>query len=121
MNQRLVRSVVQIIFAMSDEERQLLATEMQLVDNLSQDKTVAENESFRNGETMKGIQVSDESHRNSQHADKQQASVQTSKLLDGRCSENSFLRLAQSLQMEGPEDFSLNVDHYLYGLPKQDD
>jgi hypothetical protein len=34
----------------------------------------------------------------------------------------SFVRTAQSLQLEGPEDWSSNLDEYLYGKrPQADD
>jgi hypothetical protein len=32
---------------------------------------------------------------------------------------HSFLRFAKLLKLEGPEDWSENIDHYLYGVEKR--
>jgi predicted DNA-binding antitoxin AbrB/MazE fold protein len=40
----------------------------------------------------------------------------------GEANRPSFLRVARSLQLEGPPDWSANLDHYLYDQDvKQDD
>ena len=36
-------------------------------------------------------------------------------LPDAIASPHSFLQTARSLQLEGPTDWSVNLDHYLYG------
>ena len=127
MNQRLVESIAQIISAMSDEERQLLGKKVQLPDDSQM--SLEEATSFRVAELAQDIQAFEKKYSSAPNAGYISpksgliAEPVTSELqakFEDEPLHNSFLQVAQSLQLEGPEDLSINVDHYLYGLPKQD-
>lgn len=125
MNQRLVKSIAQIISAMSDEERQLLASEVQFAEDLSRANEPGEDRRLRVTEATKDTEALEKKSQNGHLATEQQAVAEGEGLavgepMDDSSLKNSFLRLAQSLQLEGPEDFSANIDHYLYSLSKQD-
>ena len=135
MNQRLVESVAQTILAMSAEERQLLESKLQRFSDSSQTDEPAEEvesssvKSLSIGEIAQDIQAFEKTYGAGQLTNGQNPHAQddefvsylvATKPTEDSTLKNSFLRMAQSLKLEGPEDFSVNIDHYLYGLPKQD-
>ncbi len=133
MNQRLVESVAQTILAMSEEERQLLEQILKTSDAQKADFDAAD-KSFRVAEISKDIQ----SYEAKYHVAPSQAmgqamgqalveegttlysSTERSAQIDAppQKSAYSFFKLASQINIEGPEDWSVNVDHYLYGTPK---
>ncbi len=128
MNQPLVESIAQAILAMSDEERQLLETLLQRAKTSPQMNESPENKSFRVAEIARDIQDFEEKYYydtvgTSTHEPQNHTGQNDSeKSVDQGDTAYSFFKLAQSLNLEGPKDWSINVDHYLYGLPKvQDD
>lgn len=128
MNEQLVESVAQSILTMSDEERQLLE---ELVCRASPENTTSTEAVLaahrvnveENGHTDK---TSGQTHAENGTAagnlhkpnDVEPSSASTD---DEPPMTNAFLRTALSLKLQGPADWSANVDHYLYGLPKQND
>ncbi|MEN8447134.1 MAG: hypothetical protein ABG776_19215 [Cyanobacteria bacterium J06555_13] len=125
MNQRLVDSVAQIISAMSDEERQSLEQKVQLTDKSQ--LPIEDDKAFRVAELAQDIQSFEEKY-NPVHPSSEGDSLLTAGPVSKESQvhpkenslHNSFLQVAQSLNLEGPDDWSINVDHYLYGLPTQD-
>jgi hypothetical protein len=138
MNQTSVESIAQSILAMSDEERQQL--EMQLerfelaniaagISELANDSSASK--SFRVTEVARDIQVFEEKYYSSSYRLDHQLALDQQSVTGSSGSEAnsepektaySFFKQARSLNIEGPQDGSINVDHYLYGLPKvQDD
>ena len=126
MNQRLVESVAQIILAMSAEERELLESLLQRSNGSSQTSQPTEEEKCLSVfKIAQDIQTFEETYNAGQLTEGQNPHAQNGEFVDAEPTEgstlkNSFLRIAQSLKLEGPKDLSINIDHYLYGLPKQD-
>lgn len=130
MNQQLVESVAQTILAMSAEERQLLESMLQRFSgSLQMDEPAEEIKSLSVAEIAQDIQTFEKTYGADQLTNGQNPHAQNGELVaefiateptEDSTLKNSFLRMAQSLKLEGPEDFSVNIDHYLYGLPKQD-
>ena len=126
MNQRLVESVAQTILAMSEEERELLESMLQRSDGSPQISQAVEKEkSLSVAEIAQDIQTFEQAYSAGQLTEGQNPHAQNGESVDAEPTEgstlkNSFLRIAQSLKLEGPEDLSINIDHYLYGLPKHD-
>jgi hypothetical protein len=138
MNQTSVESIAQSILAMSDEERQQLEAQLDqlktaniasLISELASDSSASK--SFRVAEVARDIQAFEEkyylpSYPLDYRAVLDQPSVTGSSGLEANSEYEktaySFFKQARSLNIEGPQDGSINVDHYLYGLPKvQDD
>lgn len=134
MNQRLVESVAQTILAMSAEERQLLESTLQrLIGSSQMDEPAKEVKSLSVAEIAQDIQTFEKTYGADQFTNSQNfhpqngesvtefvATEPTTEPTEDSTLKNPFLRMAQSLKLEGPADFSVNIDHYLYGLPKQD-
>lgn len=134
LRQRFVDSVAQTILSMSVDERQLLERKLKNADQLAeaselkpQDKSlrIAEiAQEIRAFEDEYTVPLSESSFSSPMAAETINAEGRTPQTA-GAAEDDSayaFFRLASSLQLEGPEDWSRNVDHYLYGLPKvQDD
>ena len=121
MNERLVKSVAQTILAMSAEERQFLEEIIYAESSQASVFSTPENSIATNG-TAHQTQMHSKNGaieiESGETNDAESASVPAE---DEPLMENSFLRMALSLQLEGPTDWSANVDHYLYGAPKQND
>jgi hypothetical protein len=126
MNQPLVESVAQTILAMSDEERQLLESTLQHSKTSSQiDEPTEAVKTFRVAEIAQDIKTFEGKYHAPQLTDEQGLGSENGEFIaveqaESSLFKNSFLRTAASLNLEGPEDFSVNIDHYLYGLPKRD-
>ncbi|MGB3293052.1 MAG: hypothetical protein WBB01_08705 [Phormidesmis sp.] len=124
MNQRLVKSVAHIISAMSDEERQLLEAEVQAAEDPSQaNGSVEEDKSVRVAEVAEDIKVFEEKYSvsqsvNHQPYDENERSVVAAETTGDEAGDEaaaySFFRVASSLNLDGPKDWSVNIDHYLY-------
>lgn len=105
---------------MSEEERQLLETmlnrlePMSIVEGLSRDE-----KSACIAELSEDIQTYEEKY-NGDSPIAQTNGHDADAFFDPDSLQNSFLRTVASAQLEGPADYSTNIDHYLYGLPKQD-
>lgn len=128
MNQRLVKSIAQIISAMSDEERHMLDVQLQLADDsLQANDFLEEDKSFRVTEVTAGMKAFEEKHAVSQLAtdqpphDENDHFASTAETSDDEGAAYAFFRIAPSLNLDGPKDWSANIDHYLYGLPKAQD
>lgn len=136
MTQQEIEAIAQSILSMSAEERaQLKKT---ISESSAQTTEPAEaSKSFRVAEIAQEIRVFEDKYNAPMGVSSLPGSmtieampvgtttVEDSPSQNGAAAEDSrysFFRLASSLQLEGPEDWSRNVDHYLYGLPKvQDD
>ena len=108
MNQRLVESVAQTILAMSAEERQLLESMLQHANGSSPRKELVEEaKTLRVAEIAQNIRTFEDKY-----------STSPEQGLDERATDkkepfSAFFELAQSLQIEGPPDWSSRLDEYL--------
>ena len=126
MNQRLVESIAQIVAAMSKEEQRLLEAKIQLADSSLQVKNSSEEvKSFEAAEVALGTKASKAEHSVSHSTTDQPPETSHSasvvKSSEDESAAYSFFRTASSLDLDGPSDWSANLDHYLYGLPKEQD
>ncbi|MEN8443532.1 MAG: hypothetical protein ABG776_00810 [Cyanobacteria bacterium J06555_13] len=134
MNQRLVDSVAQTILSMSVDERQLLERKLKKADQLAEASELKpQDKSLRIAKIAQEIRAFEDKYTAPLNESPFSTPVvaetmnteRTASQTAGAPEDDSlyaFFQLVSSLQLEGPEDWSRNVDHYLYGLPKvQDD
>jgi hypothetical protein len=108
MNQPLVESIAQTILAMSDKERQLLDSTLQRANKLPQMNEPTEDaKTFRVAEIAQGIQAFENKYSASPKPEPAEPEF------DKKESFSSFFKLAQSLQLEGPPDWSSRINDYL--------
>jgi len=135
MDQQKIEAIAQSILSLSSEERQLLEQKVDAADHAAElVESASVSKRYRNDETKlhrvaeiaQEIQSFEEKYATSLHQVPDDLSVaakdENFAIKEGEeDTAYSFLRLAPSLQLEGPPDWSRNIDHYLYGLPKVED